>query len=73
VRVHCAGVAADGSGGLVTAGGRVVAVTALAPTIAAARDTAYAAVGEIDFPGAQFRTDIAEAAAAVGRIEQEVS
>jgi phosphoribosylamine--glycine ligase len=43
---------------LVTAGGRVLAVTALGADLAAARDRAYAAVAEIDFAGAHFRRDI---------------
>lgn len=42
------------------AGGRVVSVTALAPTIPAARDLAYEAVAHVSWPGMQFRTDIAE-------------
>jgi phosphoribosylamine--glycine ligase len=42
-----------------TAGGRVLGVTALAPTLAEARDRAYAAVTKIHFEGAQFRSDIA--------------
>lgn len=41
------------------AGGRVVSVTALGPTIAAARDLAYDAVDRINWPGMHFRTDIA--------------
>jgi phosphoribosylamine--glycine ligase len=45
--------------GDVTAGGRVLNVTALAPTIEEARDRAYEAVGRISWPGMQFRTDIA--------------
>lgn len=57
--VFYAGVAADDAGRLVTAGGRVLDVTALGPTIAEARSTAYRAVDEIDFPGLQVRTDIA--------------
>jgi len=44
---------------LVTAGGRVLGVTALGPTLAAARDRAYAAVGAIQFDGAHYRRDIA--------------
>ncbi len=44
---------------LVTAGGRVLGVTALAPTLPLAIERAYAAVGQIHFPGAQYRTDIA--------------
>jgi len=46
-------------------GGRVLAVTATADTLADARARAYAGVARIDFAGAQFRTDIA-ARAAVG-------
>ena len=43
----------------VTAGGRVLGVTALGPTLAEARSQAYGAVGKIRFEGAHFRTDIA--------------
>jgi phosphoribosylamine--glycine ligase len=50
-------------GKLVTAGGRVLGVTALGESIAAARDRAYAAVGRISFRGAHFRKDIAHQAA----------
>jgi phosphoribosylamine--glycine ligase len=42
-----------------TAGGRVLGVTALAPTLAAARDRAYGAVAGISFDAMQFRSDIA--------------
>jgi phosphoribosylamine---glycine ligase len=49
--------AVDGLGR--AAGGRVVSVTALGPTIAAARDLAYDAVDRINWPGMHFRTDIA--------------
>ncbi len=45
--------------GIVTAGGRVLGVTALGPTLAAARDRAYAAVAKIHFEGSQHRSDIA--------------
>jgi phosphoribosylamine--glycine ligase len=44
---------------LVTDGGRVLAVTATADTLADARARAYTGVARIDFAGAQFRTDIA--------------
>ena len=58
VTVYHAGTAMrDGS--LVTAGGRVLNVTALAPTFAAARDRAYEAVRLISFDGAFCRSDIA--------------
>ncbi|MCW2756356.1 MAG: purD [Nocardioidaceae bacterium] len=46
-------------GDLVTAGGRVLAVTAAGESVADARATAYAGVAAISFPGAQWRTDIA--------------
>ena len=48
-------------GTLRSAGGRVLAVTALGPTGEAARERAYAAVERIDFPGACYRRDIAAA------------
>ncbi len=51
---------------LVTAGGRILDVTATGPTIAAARERAYAACGRISFAGARFRSDIALAAAGAG-------
>ena len=57
--VFCAGVAADADGRLVTAGGRVLAVTGSGTSIASARDVAYAAVDLISWPGMQRRTDIA--------------
>jgi phosphoribosylamine--glycine ligase len=59
--LHAGTALVDGS--LVTAGGRVLAVVGVAPTLAEARSRAYAGVSKIDFPGKQFRTDIAEAAA----------
>ncbi len=43
---------------LLTAGGRVLNVTAVAPTLAEARERAYEAVGRIDFEGAHYRRDI---------------
>jgi phosphoribosylamine--glycine ligase len=49
-------------GDLVTAGGRVLAVTAVGADVAAARATAYAGVAAIDFAGAQYRRDIAAGA-----------
>jgi phosphoribosylamine--glycine ligase len=44
---------------VVTAGGRVLAVTALGATIAAARDLAYETVSRIQFDGCHYRRDIA--------------
>jgi phosphoribosylamine--glycine ligase len=58
VEVVHAGTAIDGEGRLVTAGGRVLAVTAIGPDLAAARERAYAGVGRIRFAGAHHRTDI---------------
>lgn len=57
VRVYHAGTRGD-SGGIVTAGGRVLGVTARAPSLVGARDRAYAAVERIQFEGRQFRRDI---------------
>jgi phosphoribosylamine--glycine ligase len=51
------------NGEIVTAGGRVLAVTALGSTIAAAREHAYEAVSRIHFDGCQYRRDIALSAA----------
>jgi len=50
---------------LVTNGGRILNVTATAPTLSSARERAYAAAEAITFPGVRYRTDIAEEAAAV--------
>ena len=54
-----AGTARDVEGRLVTAGGRVLNVTARGATVAAARAAAYAAADLITFEGRQLRTDIA--------------
>lgn len=62
VHVVHAGTARAGAD-VVTAGGRVLAVTAVGADLDAARAAAYAGVAEIDFDGAQHRTDIALAAA----------
>jgi phosphoribosylamine--glycine ligase len=45
--------------GLVTAGGRVLAVRAVGSDVADARAKAYEGVSSISFPGAQWRRDIA--------------
>ena len=50
---------AERDGQIVTAGGRVLGVTALGEDRAAARSAAYAAAGMITFAGAQMRRDIA--------------
>jgi phosphoribosylamine--glycine ligase len=48
---------------VVTAGGRVLAVSALGPTLSDARARAYEACGRLSFDGMQYRRDIAESAA----------
>lgn len=53
---HAGTSARDGA--LYTAGGRVLAVTALAADTESARQRAYAGVERIDFDGKQFRRDI---------------
>jgi len=62
VRVFHAGTALDGDE-LVTAGGRVLAVSATGKDLDEARQRAYAAVGQIRIKGSQHRTDIALKAA----------
>ncbi|MFF3733706.1 phosphoribosylamine--glycine ligase [Streptomyces sp. NPDC002476] len=57
-----AGTRRDGDA-IVSAGGRVLSVTATGKDLAAARERAYAAVARIRLDGAQFRTDIAREAA----------
>lgn len=47
-----------GEGRVVTAGGRVLGVTARGPDIVRARERAYARVPELAWPGAHYRTDI---------------
>jgi phosphoribosylamine--glycine ligase len=64
VFVTHAGTARGADGRLVTAGGRVLSVTALGADLAAARAAAYAAADMIEFPGKQLRRDIALRAAA---------
>jgi phosphoribosylamine--glycine ligase len=53
---------------IVTNGGRILAVTGVAPTLAGARERAYAGCERIRFEGMQYRSDIA--AAAAGRPER---
>jgi phosphoribosylamine---glycine ligase len=65
VTVFHAGTALSGSpehGQLVTAGGRVLTVTAVAPTLQGACDRAYAALRKIHFDGMVYRRDIAHRA-----------
>jgi phosphoribosylamine--glycine ligase len=59
VFVTHAGTARTSGGAIVTAGGRVLSVTALGGDAADARTAAYAAADRIDFDGKQLRRDIA--------------
>jgi phosphoribosylamine--glycine ligase len=59
VAVLHAGTALDDAGRLVTAGGRVLSVTALGADVAAARARAYDAADRISFEGMMRRGDIA--------------
>ena len=59
IEVTHAGTARSDQGELVTAGGRVLNVTALGPDPAAARERAYEAADLIEFDGKQQRGDIA--------------
>ncbi|MCC3653026.1 phosphoribosylamine--glycine ligase [Streptomyces sp. S07_1.15] len=59
-----AGTRRDASGQVLSAGGRVLSVTATGPDLAAARDRAYRAVSRIHLDGSHHRTDIAAGAAA---------
>jgi len=58
VTVYHAGTALNESGQLVTSGGRVLNVTAVAPTFAAAQQLAYQAANLINFEGKSMRSDI---------------
>lgn len=58
VTVFHAGTAFDADGRVVTAGGRVLAVTGVADTIAEARELAYEGVRLIKFDNMHYRTDI---------------
>lgn len=62
VTVFHAGTALDGRGRFVTAGGRVLALTGVASSIAQARERAYAAAALVTFEGRVMRHDIALAA-----------
>jgi len=52
-------------GQLVTAGGRVLAITSMAPDLRTALDLAYAQLAKISFEGMQFRRDIGHRALAL--------
>jgi phosphoribosylamine--glycine ligase len=60
VMLFHAGTARDEKGQLVTAGGRVLDVTAMGSTLAVARQRAYEAAGHVHWSGVHYRHDIAE-------------
>jgi len=62
VTLFHAGTARDAAGNLVTAGGRVLGVTALGGSLRLAVERAYEAVAYISFPGMHYRRDIARRA-----------
>jgi len=67
VVVFHAGTERDGSGRVVTAGGRVLGVTALGADLPAARARAYEAVSKIRWDGEHHRSDIAADAVSATR------
>ena len=67
VVVFHAGTRRQADGSFVTAGGRVLGVTARGDSVAAARERAYRAVAQITFEGCQFRRDIAAQVRAASR------
>ena len=67
VKVFHAGTATR-DGNVVTSGGRVLCVTALGATVAAAQTRAYDAVQKIRWPGAHYRNDIGHRAIAREKI-----
>jgi phosphoribosylamine--glycine ligase len=74
--VFHAGTRAGDGGEVLTAGGRVLGVTALGATIDQARSRAYDTVAKLGWPGMQHRTDIADSpgdARAPSRPTQEVA
>ncbi|MHB1499099.1 MAG: phosphoribosylglycinamide synthetase C domain-containing protein, partial [Acidimicrobiales bacterium] len=63
-----AGVASGPLGqGLVTAGGRVLAVVGRGPDLASARQIAYKATSLVSWPDMVYRSDIAGIAAGAGQ------
>ena len=63
--VFHAGTSEGPDGSILASGGRVLAVTAVRPSLAAAAEAAHAGADAISFAGAQRRTDIARATAEV--------
>ncbi len=63
VKVFHAGTRLDDEGRLLSSGGRVLCVTALADSVKLAQAKAYAAMQQVQLPEMQFRTDIGHRAA----------
>ena len=63
VKVFHAGTRLDDDGKLLSSGGRVLCVTALADSVKLAQARAYAAMQQVQLPEMQFRTDIGHRAA----------
>jgi phosphoribosylamine--glycine ligase len=59
VRIFHSGTRATEDGRILAAGGRVLTVSATGATLAAARESAYAALGKIDWTDGFYRRDIA--------------
>jgi phosphoribosylamine---glycine ligase len=58
VQVFHAGTKQNDAGELVSSGGRILCVTAMAQTVKAAKQHAYEVVDQIKIAGSQHRTDI---------------
>lgn len=58
VKVFHAGTTVDADGNFIATGGRVLGVTAKGKDLEEARDRAYQAVDEINWPGGFYRRDI---------------
>jgi phosphoribosylamine--glycine ligase len=67
-QVFYAGVARGEDGRLRTAGGRVLALTAVGRSLPDARDGAYRAIDHLRWPGMQYRRDIAASAVEEERV-----
>ncbi len=69
-RIFHAGTAIT-KGSLVSAGGRVLAVTGVGASLAVARTDAYHVISQIDVPGGFYRTDIALTASnSIGQVQE---
>ena len=69
VAIYHSGTALDADGNFITAGGRVLGVSATDADLKSAIDRAYDAANRIDFEGAFMRKDIGHSALALGKVE----